>query len=135
MNKHTYLRDPSIWITYTRHGVTNLDGLLTVDQERCHPSYKICRQAHVIEFRNQYFVVDVVKSVAIVYEEHLSTQFSTIPSNTFANIGVSEIGRMSFPSEPGGCFFGTGTIVAVFQKIGELAFSERAIENIRDGRS
>ena len=29
-----------------------------------------------------------------------STQFDTIPSNAFANIGVSEIGRMSFSSEP-----------------------------------
>ena len=57
-----------------------------------------------------------------------STQFNTIPLNAFANIGVSEIGRMSFSSEPGGCFFGTGTTVAVFfPKIRKLAFSERAI--------
>ena len=35
-------------------------------------------------------------------------------------IGVSEIGRMSFSSEPGGCFFGTGTTVAVFQRSGSL---------------
>ena len=27
---------------------------------------------------------------------------------------------MSFSSEPGGCFFGTGTIVAVFQRSGSL---------------
>ena len=50
-------------------GPHNVDGPI-LDQERCHPSYKICRQAHAIEFRNQYFVVDVVKSFAIVYEEH-----------------------------------------------------------------
>ena len=49
-----------------------------------------------------------------------STQFNTIPSNAFANIGVSEIGRMSFSSEPGGCFLGTGTRVAVFQRSGSL---------------
>ena len=36
-----------------RHGVANLDGLLTVDQERCHPPYEMCRKAHVIEFPNE----------------------------------------------------------------------------------
>ena len=58
--------DASIRVAYVRHGVTNRYGLLTVDQECCHPPYKMCWQAHVTEFRNEQFVVDVVKRFAIV---------------------------------------------------------------------
>ena len=49
-----------------------------------------------------------------------STQLSTIASKTFANIGVSDMGRMSLSSEPGGCLFGIGTTVAVLQRSGSL---------------
>ena len=51
---------------------------------------------------------------------HVVDPASTIASKTFANIGVSDMLRMSFSSEPGGCFFGTGTTVAVFQRSGIL---------------
>ena len=37
------------------------DGLLTVDQERCHPPYEMGRQAHVTEFRTEQFAVDVIQ--------------------------------------------------------------------------
>ena len=60
------MRGASIRVAYLRHGVTNLYGLLTVDQERCHPPYKMCWQAHVTEFRNEQFVVDWVKRFAVV---------------------------------------------------------------------
>ena len=52
-----FLEEASIRVAYVRHGVTNLYGLLTVDQERCHPPYKMCWQAHVTEFRNEQFVI------------------------------------------------------------------------------
>ena len=50
----------------------------------------------------------------------LSTHLSTIDSNTLASIGVSDKGLISFSSESGGCFFGNGMTVAVFQSSGNI---------------
>ncbi len=30
----------------------------------------MCRKAHATEFRNEYFVVDVIERFAVVYKEH-----------------------------------------------------------------
>ena len=48
----------------------------------------------------------------------LSTHFSTIDSNTFASIGVSAIGLMSFSIDSDGRFLGNGITVAVFHNFG-----------------
>ena len=65
----TLSMNPSIGLAYILHGVNDFDGLLTVDQERCHPPYKMCRQAHVTECRNEHFVVDVIKSFARISKD------------------------------------------------------------------
>ena len=51
---------------------------------------------------------------------NLSTHLSTTDSNTLASIGLSDIGLISFSSESGGCFFGNGMTVAVFQSLGNI---------------
>ena len=43
-----------------------------------------------------------------------STHSMTIDSNTFAAIGVSDIGRMSLCIEAGGLLFGNGMTLAIF---------------------
>ena len=59
----------------------------------------------------------------------LSTHFSTIDSNTFASIGVSAIGLMSFSIDSGGRFLDNGITVAVFHNFGSTP-SRREILNI-----
>ena len=44
--------------------------------------------------------------------------YITMDSKIFETIGVSEIGRISFSIDRGGCFFGSGITCAVFHKAG-----------------
>ena len=64
------LRDASTWVAFIGHGVANPDGCWRPIGKRCHPPYEMCRHTHAIEFRNEYVVVDMIKSFAIVDDEH-----------------------------------------------------------------
>ena len=59
----------------------------------------------------------------------MSTHFSTIDSNTFASIGVSAIGLMSFSMDSCGGYLGNGITIAVFHNFGSTP-SRRELLNI-----
>ena len=56
--------------------------------------------------------------ISILSSKIWSTHFITIDSKIFETIGVSEIGRIYFSIDRGGCFFGSGITCAVFHKAG-----------------
>ena len=58
----------------------------------------------------------------------LPTHFSTIDSNTFANIGVSCIGLKSYSTDSGGCFLGNTITVAVFHNFGSTPSRRKPLD-------
>ena len=54
-------------------------------------------------------------------------------SKIFETIGVSEIGRISFSIDRGGCFFGSGITCAVFHKTGIIPSRSEVLKSAVKG--